>query len=155
MVVIYRLSGPCSEYFEEFGEFVADLVTNSDKILILWDFTIYLNKPSGPLSKAFLGLLELSCFIQLVHEPTKSSGNILDLILSHGLDMTSLNVTSGSSAVLDHFLITWQVSLACPCTGDTNVFSSYQPGNCSGTQRKIAWGLGSFCNHDRTCRKVH
>ncbi|WP_141663724.1 hypothetical protein, partial [Candidatus Ichthyocystis sparus] len=99
-------------------------MTRSDKILIIGDFNIHLNKPSDPLGKAFLRLLDISNFIQLVHEPTHSSGNTLDLIISHGLDVSALNVASVSSAVSDHFLITFEASLACPYVNDTNVVTS-------------------------------
>ena len=97
LVVQCRPPGPYSQFLEEFGEFIADLVTQSDKILII--LSIHLNKPSDPLGKAFLRLLDISNFIQLVHEPTHSSGNPLDLIISHGLDLSALNIASVSSAV--------------------------------------------------------
>ncbi|XP_030264935.1 uncharacterized protein LOC115576546 [Sparus aurata] len=126
LVVLYRPPGPYSQFLEEFGEFIADLVTRSDKILIIGDFNIHLNKPSDPLGKAFLRLLDISNFIQLVHEPTHSSGNTLDLIISHGLDVSALNVASVSSAVSDHFLITFEASLACPYVHDTNVVTSHR-----------------------------
>ena len=35
-----------------------------------------------------------------------------------------MNITSVSSAMSDHFLITFEVSLACPYVNDTNVFTS-------------------------------
>lgn len=60
----------------------------------------------------------------VVHEPTHSSGNTLNLIISHGLDVSALKVASVSSAVSDHFLITFEVSLACPYFSDTTVFTS-------------------------------
>ena len=43
--------------------------------------------PTPAPGKDFLGLLDISNFIQLVHEPTLSSGNTLDLIISNGLDV--------------------------------------------------------------------
>lgn len=59
LVVIYRPPGP----EEKFGDFIADLVTRSDKILIIGDFNIHSHKPSEPLSKALLALLIISDFI--------------------------------------------------------------------------------------------
>lgn len=47
LVVTYRPQGPYSHFLEEFGEFLAALLTRSDKILIIGDFNIHLNKPSG------------------------------------------------------------------------------------------------------------
>ena len=40
--------------------------------------------------------------------------------------MSALDVASVSSAVSDHFFITLEASLACPCTGDTNVLISHR-----------------------------
>ena len=124
LVVLYRPLRPYTQFLEEFGEFIADLVTRSDKILIIGDFNIHLNKPSDPLGKAFLRLPDISNFSQLVHEPTHSSGNTLDLIISHGLDVSALNIASVSSAVSDHSLITMEASSACPYVSDTNVLTS-------------------------------
>ena len=126
MVVLYRPPGPYSQFPEEFGEFIADLVTRSGKILIIGDLNMHLYKPSDPLGKAFLRLIDISNFIQLVHEPTNSSGNTLDLMISHGLDVSALNVASIASAVSGHSFVTFEVSLACPCISDTNVFTSHQ-----------------------------
>ena len=66
---------------------------------------------------AFSGLLDISSFIQLFHEPSHSSGDTLDLIICHGLDVSALNVASISSAL-------FEASLASPCTDDMNVFTS-------------------------------
>ena len=44
-------------------------MTRSDKILSIVDFNIHLNKPFDPLGKVFLRLLDISNFIQLVHDP--------------------------------------------------------------------------------------
>lgn len=35
---------PYSQFYEEFGDFILDLVTHSDAILIIGDFNIHLNK---------------------------------------------------------------------------------------------------------------
>ena len=61
LVVLYRPPGPYSQFLEEFGEFIADVVTPSDKILIIGDFNIHLNKPSDPLGKAFHFQLYSAC----------------------------------------------------------------------------------------------
>ena len=44
-------------------------------------------------------------------------------MISHGLDVTALNIASVSSAVSDHFLIMFEASLACPYVIGTNVFT--------------------------------
>lgn len=104
---------------------------HSEKILVIGDFNIYLNMASVPPSKAFLALIDTLGFTQFVHEPTHSSAITLHLILSGGIEVSDLNVSSVSSAVSDHFLIKFEVSLACPHITDTDVSNhlSHWPGN--------------------------
>ncbi len=97
--------------------------------LVIGDFNIYLNKANDPLSKAFLALIDTSGFTQFVHEPTHSSGNTLDLILSRGIEVSALNVSSVSFFVSDNFLIKSVLTLACT--------TAYSP--------------GSFHDSDRAC----
>lgn len=47
-----------------------------------------------------MGLFDISNFIQPAHETIHSNVNTPDFIISHGLDVEALNVTSVSSAVL-------------------------------------------------------
>ncbi len=82
------------------------LVTHSDWILIIGDFNIHLNKAFDPLSKAFLALLDTFGFTQFVHEPTHCSGNTLDLIVSHGIVVSALTVSSVTTMLSDH--LDWQ-----------------------------------------------
>ena len=114
LVVLYRPPGPYSQFLEEFGEFLSDIITHSDEIVIIGDFNIHLNKADDPLCKAFLALLDTFGFIQSVHEPTHSSGNTLDLILSRGIDVTAVTVSPVTSVMSDHFLIKFEASSACP-----------------------------------------
>ncbi|XP_061924532.1 uncharacterized protein LOC133663844 [Entelurus aequoreus] len=48
LAVIYRPPGPYSDFISEFSEFVADLVTHADNIIIMGDFNIHMNTPSDP-----------------------------------------------------------------------------------------------------------
>ena len=141
-MVIYRPPGPYSQFLEEFDEFIADIATRPDKILIIVLLYFHLNKPSYPISKAFLALCHISGFIHLVHEPTHSSGITLDLILSHGLDVSTLNVTSVSSAgqttFLSHLKLHYPV---LALVAQIFYFPSYQLCNHSDTMKNC---LGSW-----------
>ena len=120
-------------------------------LIIIGDFNCYLNKLSDPLSNAFLGLLNTSNFIQLVHELTHSSDNTLDLIISYGLDVSALNVASAST-VSDDSLITFEVSLASPSI--KNVFTSHiSPAIIVTLNEKLPGVLDRDC--DKTCGKIH
>ncbi|CAL8387295.1 unnamed protein product [Boreogadus saida] len=48
-------------------------------------------------------------FKQLVQHPTHIGGNTLDLVLTRGVDIADLVVSSYTSALSDHFLLTFQV----------------------------------------------
>ena len=106
--------GPYSQFLEEFGEFISDIITHSDEIVIIGDFNIHLNKAYDPLCKAFLALLDTFGFTQSVHGPTHSSGNTLDLILSGGMDVTAVTVSPVTAVMSDHFLIKFEATSACP-----------------------------------------
>lgn len=54
---LYRHPGPYSQFLEEFGDFISDLITHCDKILVIGDFSIHLNKTFDSLSKPFWHLL--------------------------------------------------------------------------------------------------
>lgn len=148
---------PLFPSLDEFGEFISDLVMHSEKILVIGDFNIYLNMASVPPSKAFLALIDTLGFTQFVHEPTHSSAITLDLILSGGIEVSDLNVSSVSSAVSDHFLIKFEVSLACPHITDTDVSNhlSHWPGNFEYTWGEIVYGPGSCHESDRDWEKFH
>lgn len=40
---LYRHPGPCSQFLEEFGDFISDLITHCDKVLVIGDFSIQID----------------------------------------------------------------------------------------------------------------
>lgn len=40
---LYRHPGPCSQFLEEFGDFISDLITHCDKVLAIGDFSIQID----------------------------------------------------------------------------------------------------------------
>lgn len=85
-MVLYKLSGPYSIFLEFF------------------DFNIHLNQAADPLSRAFQAIID-SLGFQWVGEPTHCEGNTLDLILSYGVEVTAMSVSTATFAVSGHFLI--------------------------------------------------
>lgn len=74
-------------------------------------------------------------FTQFVHEPTHSSGNTLDLILSREREVFALDVFSVSSVVSAHFLIKFKATPDCPSNGwhQRFYYSPHWPSNFNGT----------------------
>ncbi|XP_059910918.1 uncharacterized protein LOC132459992 [Gadus macrocephalus] len=98
LAVVYRPPGPYSVFLDEFSDFAADLVTYSDNILLIGDFNIHVNNPSDALTRAFLSTTDTLGFKQLVQHPTHIGGNTLDLVLTRGVDISQLVVSSYTSA---------------------------------------------------------
>ena len=86
-------------FMDECSEFAADLVKNSDSVLLIGDFR------------------------QLVQRPTLNGGNTLDLVLTRGVDTShlvavylKLKYTYRYTSVLsDRFLLALHVVVSCPC----------------------------------------
>uniref|UniRef100_A0A8C5D3Y3 Endonuclease/exonuclease/phosphatase domain-containing protein n=1 Tax=Gouania willdenowi TaxID=441366 RepID=A0A8C5D3Y3_GOUWI len=68
--IIYRPPGPYSEFLAELSEFILNLVLSSDKILIVGDFNIHVDKDSDSLSSAFMSLIDSVGFFQTINEAT-------------------------------------------------------------------------------------
>ncbi|KAF7650916.1 hypothetical protein LDENG_00118880 [Lucifuga dentata] len=70
LVLLYQPPGPYSQFLEEFCVFISDLTIYAERILILGDFNIHVNKPSDPLSKtSCLEILEIFGFTQHYRKP--------------------------------------------------------------------------------------
>ncbi len=74
------------------SEFLADIVSHCDRLLILGDFNIHLCYPSKPLVKEFLLLIDSMNLSQFVSSPSHNLGHTLDLVLPYGFPITNLRV---------------------------------------------------------------
>lgn len=124
LAVLYRPPGPYSLFLEEFSNFISDLVTRADNILIIGDFNIHINNSTDPLSKAFLDIIDTCGLTQFVCEPTHRGGNTLDLVLTRGIPVSALMVSSYVSALSDHYLIKFEIELICPRRNCNDTYSS-------------------------------
>uniref|UniRef100_A0A3B3IBG4 Reverse transcriptase domain-containing protein n=1 Tax=Oryzias latipes TaxID=8090 RepID=A0A3B3IBG4_ORYLA len=113
-IIIYRPPGPYSEFLTEFSDFLSTIVLDSDQIIILGDFNIHVDDPSDCLGKAFAALLDDVGFTQSVNEPTHCHKHTLDLVLTHGIEISQLSVLPLNPIISDHFLITFQLTLEHP-----------------------------------------
>ncbi len=123
-VMLYHPPGPYSSFLDEFSDFLSDLVTHTDNIIIFGDFNIRVNHKTDPLTKAFTSLIDTFGFVQLVHEQTHSNGNTLNLVLTCGINISDLSVLSYPSTLSDHCLIKFRIDLSHQRPNHTDTFSS-------------------------------
>ncbi|KAL6464601.1 hypothetical protein MHYP_G00269180 [Metynnis hypsauchen] len=93
--VIYRSPKYNKDFINDFSEFLAGLMPNYDRVLIVGDFNIHVCCPEKPLVKDFLNIIDSFNFVQCVFGPTHEHGHTLDLVLSHGLPVTLRSVIVG------------------------------------------------------------
>nr|XP_049596961.1 uncharacterized protein LOC125981145 [Syngnathus scovelli]XP_049596968.1 uncharacterized protein LOC125981145 [Syngnathus scovelli] len=124
LAVIYRPPGAYSGFLDEFSEFVADLVTNADNIVIMGDFNIHMNSPSEPPTSAFQTLIDTFGFTQAIQAATHKNGNTLDLVLSRGLATSNIAVLPYTTVLSDHFLIKFEILVPCQRQESSQNYSS-------------------------------
>ena len=94
LATVYRPPVPCTEFLKEFGDFLSDLLVTADKVLIFGDFNIHIDNTNDALGLAFTNLLNCFGVKQNVTGPTHRFNHTLDLIISHGIDLTDRYRTS-------------------------------------------------------------
>lgn len=128
-VLIYRPPQPNKDFLTEFAEFLGDIVTSYDRILILGDFNIHVCCDSKLLSKEFRSLIDSFDFDQWVSGPTHIQGHTLDLLLSRGLPVLDINILdtglSDHLPVLFSLLIPRTTSIQQPPSRLIHVFSDF------------------------------
>uniref|UniRef100_A0A9J8DEF0 Reverse transcriptase domain-containing protein n=1 Tax=Cyprinus carpio carpio TaxID=630221 RepID=A0A9J8DEF0_CYPCA len=124
LATVYRPPGPYTEFLKEFGDFLSDMLVTADKALMFGDFNIHIDNTNDALGLAFTNLLNCFGVKQNVTGPTHRFNHTLDLIISHGIDLTDIDIVPQSDDVTDHFLI------SCILRIDDNNYmaSRYRPG---------------------------
>lgn len=84
---------------------------NSDKVIIVGDFNVYMDIDDDYLASAFKSLLDSIGFSQRVHEPTHSFNHILDLVITYGVEVDHITVFPQNPVLSDHSLITFEFTL--------------------------------------------
>ncbi len=80
-------------------------MVNVDKALIVGDFNIHVDNTNDALGLAFTDLINSFGVKQNVTGPTHCFNHTLDLIISHGIDLTDIDIVPQSDDVTDHFLV--------------------------------------------------
>ncbi len=104
LATVYRPPGPYTDFLKEFADFLSDLLVNVDKTLFVGDFNIQVYNTNDALGLAFTDLINSSGVNQNVNGPTHRFNHTLDLIISHGIDLTDIDIVPQSDDATDHFL---------------------------------------------------
>ncbi len=98
LATVYRPPGPYTDFLKEFADFLSDLLVNVDKALIVGDFDIHVDNTNDALGLAFTDLINSFGVKQNVTGPTHRFNHTLDLIISHGIDLTDIDIVPQSSS---------------------------------------------------------
>ncbi len=105
LATVYRPAGPYTDFLKEFADFLSDLLINVDKPPIAGDFNIHLDNTNDALGLSFTDLINSFGVKQNVTGPTHRFNHTLDLIISHGIVLTDIDIVPQSDDVTDHFLV--------------------------------------------------
>nr|XP_061827608.1 uncharacterized protein LOC133613810 [Nerophis lumbriciformis] len=133
LAVIYHPPGPNSDFISEFSEFVADLVTHADNIIIMGDFNIHMNTPSDPQCMALQTIIDSCGLTQIINEPTHRNGNTIDLVLVRGVTTSKVTILPYTKVMSDHYLIKFEVLTHCQQTNNNNNYYSSRNINAATT----------------------
>ncbi len=124
LATVYRPPGPYTDFLKEFADFLSDLLVNVDKALIVGDFNIHVDNTNDALGLAFTDLINSFGVKQNVTGPTHRFNHMLVLIISHGIDLTDIDIIPQSDDVTDHFLVSCMLHIT-----DINYMAPrYRPG---------------------------
>ncbi len=119
LATVYRPPGPYTDFLKEFADFLSDLLVNFDKALIVGDFNIHVDNTNDALGLAFTDLINSFGVKLNVTGPTYRFNHTLDLIISHGIDLTDIDIVPQSDDVTDHFLVPCMLHIT-----DINLYGS-------------------------------
>ncbi len=99
-------------------------MVNVDKALIVGDFNIHVDNTNDALGFAFTDLINSFGVKENVTGPTHYFNHTLDLIISHGIDLTDIDIVPQSDDVTDPFLVSCMLHIT-----DINYMAPrYRPG---------------------------
>lgn len=107
--VIYRPPHSSKDFIQQLTEFIGSIAINFDRFLLMGDFNIHVCCDSHPLSQEFGKLIDAFNLSQWIKDSTHAQGHTLDLVLSYGLDVT--NIVISSFMISDHKPILFSLAL--------------------------------------------
>ncbi len=92
LATVYRPPVHHTDFIKEFADFLSELVLAADKVLIVGDLNIHVDNEKDALGSAFIDILNSIGVRQHVSGPTHCRNHALDLILSHGIDVSGVEI---------------------------------------------------------------
>ncbi len=105
LATVYRPPGHHTDFIKEFADFLSELVLAADKVLIVGDFNIYVDNEKDLLGSAFIDILNSIGVKQHVSGPTHCRNHTLDLILSHGIDVSGIEILQQSDDISYNYVV--------------------------------------------------
>ena len=96
---------PASVFFDEFSQFLENVVMCPKVLVISGDFNLHLDDLRDNDTKKFMDLLETSSLLQHVSGPTHLSGHTFDLIITLLSDDVVLASPKATFPISNHFII--------------------------------------------------
>ncbi len=90
LATVYRPPGHHTDFIKEFADFLSELVLAADKVLIVADFISMLIMKNILWESVLIDILNSIAVKQHVSGPTHCRNHILDLIKSHGIDVSGV-----------------------------------------------------------------
>ncbi len=87
---VYRQPWHPTDFTKSFVDFQSELVLAADKVLIVADFSIHVNNEKYFSESVLIDILNSIAVKQHVSGPTHCRNHILDLIKSHGIDVSGV-----------------------------------------------------------------
>ncbi len=99
LATVYRPPGHHTDFIKEFADFLSELVLAADKVLIVCDFHIHVDNEKDLLGSVFIDIPNSIGVKQHVSGPTHCRNHTLDLILSHGIDASAIEILQQSDDI--------------------------------------------------------
>ncbi len=109
-IIVYRLPKYSPVFVEEFTELLSMISSEFDCFAIAGDFNIHIDNAEIKTTKEIITVLNTFDLIQHVHGPTHNRGHTLDLLISRGLNISSIVIKD--VALSDHFCIFFDILIS-------------------------------------------
>ena len=110
LIVIYRPPKYSPAFVEDFTELLSAISSEFDCFAITGDFNIHIENAESNMAKEIITVLNTFDLTQHVHGPTHNRGHTLDLIISKGLNISSIVIKD--VALSDNFCIFFDILIS-------------------------------------------
>ncbi len=109
LLIIYRPPRYPGKFFDEFAELLSVICTDYNSFIITGDFNIHIDNNMDINAKELCSLLDTFGLFQHVKGPTHARGHTLDLVISRGVDISSVDIKD--LALSDHFCVFFDLQI--------------------------------------------